>query len=90
MPDITISLTAAQAQRVQAAFARRFGNPAFGVPEYKQWLIAQTRDVVLAEEKRAAIDAAKSNYDAAVEAAESLRAAAVVAAQTNKTPFQPT
>ena len=70
MPDITISLTAAQAQRVQAAFASRTGNPSFGVPEYKAWLINQTKTVVLEEERDAIIREAKSLCDETVRTAK--------------------
>lgn len=51
MPDITISLTAQQAQRLQAAFATA-EEPAPGVPELKEWLIRQLRARVLQKERR--------------------------------------
>lgn len=53
MPDVTLSLTAAQALRVQAALATD-ENPTPGIPEAKQWLIRQLRARVRQHEDRVA------------------------------------
>lgn len=53
MPDVTISLTAAQATRAQAALATA-ENPTPGIPEAKAWLIRQLRARVRQHEDRAA------------------------------------
>lgn len=53
MPDVTISLTAAQAQRVQAALATP-ENPTPGIPVLKQWLVKHLRAHVLQYERRVA------------------------------------
>ena len=53
MPDITITLTAQQAQRVQNAFATN-EDPAPGIPVVKEFLIRQLRDRVLRKERATA------------------------------------
>ena len=53
MPDVTISLTAGQATRVQAALTTD-ESPTPGIPELKQWLIRQLRARVRQHEDRVA------------------------------------
>jgi hypothetical protein len=53
MPDVTISLTAGQATRVQAALATA-ENPAPNISDAKEWLIRQLRARVRQYEDRAA------------------------------------
>jgi hypothetical protein len=50
MPDVTLTLSAQQASRVQAAFATQ-ENPTPGVPEVKQWLVRQLRGKVIQYER---------------------------------------
>lgn len=50
MPDITINLTAQQAQRVQDAFAVS-ENPNPGIQDVKDWLIRQLRYRVIQHER---------------------------------------
>ena len=51
MPDVTLTLSAQQAQRVQAAFATA-DNPTPDVAEVKTWLVRQLRARVLQHERR--------------------------------------
>lgn len=51
MPQITIDLTAQQAQRVLAWFKAYSGNPDAGAAEYKAWLIQITRDKMFHHER---------------------------------------
>lgn len=53
MPDLTITLTAAQATRVQAALATA-ENPAPNIADAKAWLIRQLRARVRQHEDRVA------------------------------------
>ena len=52
MPDFTVTLTAAQAQRVATAFGRywNLGRPATAA-EVKQYLIRQMRGIVITQER---------------------------------------
>lgn len=52
MPDLTLTLTTAQAQRVAAAFGRYWslGRPAT-VPEVKVYLVRQLKGAVMQQER---------------------------------------
>jgi len=52
MPTLTIDFTAAQATRIQAAFMAAYAKDTFTMADYKQWVIARTKDLVHEEEKR--------------------------------------
>lgn len=53
MPDMTISFTAQQAQRMQEAFATS-ENPTPSMGDLKTWVIRQIRAQVLRKERAAA------------------------------------
>lgn len=54
MPTLTINFTAANANRISAAFKTALHVPTFDMDDYKQWIINQTKAVVTQEEMRAA------------------------------------
>lgn len=62
MPTLTITFTAAQATRIQSAFAKRLNKPAPDMADLKQWVIKQVKDVVLDEERDAAIRAVQQSH----------------------------
>lgn len=62
MPTLTITFTAAQATRIQTAFAKRLGKPAPDMADLKQWVVARIKDVVLDEERGAAIKAVQQSH----------------------------
>ncbi len=53
MPDVTITLTTQQAQRLAATFVTP-DNPTPTVADYKQWVIRQSRARVHQHERRVA------------------------------------
>jgi hypothetical protein len=57
MPTLTIDFTNAQANRIATAFKSVLGRDDFTMADYKAWVIEHTKDVVLQEEKRAAVAA---------------------------------
>ncbi len=57
MPTLTIDFTNAQATRISTAFKTVLGRETFTMADYKAWVIEHTKDVVLQEEKRAAVAA---------------------------------
>lgn len=63
MPDLTVSLTSAQAQRVAAAFAHlNDGNPATAA-QVQAWIKRKIREEVRAAEHNAARNAAVNTVD---------------------------
>lgn len=62
MPALTISFTADQALRIQSAFATRLNKPAPDMADLKRWVIARVKDVVLDEERNAAIRAVQQSH----------------------------
>lgn len=62
MPTLTINFTAQQAARIQSAFATRISKPAPDMNDLKQWVIARVKDVVLDEERDAAIRAVQQAH----------------------------
>lgn len=57
MPTLTIDFTAAQATRIATAFKAAYKVDTFTMADYKQWVIARTKDLVHEEEKRVAVAA---------------------------------
>lgn len=64
MPDITISLTAPQAVRLQSAFQKRFPEATVDLTFVTNVLKRHLRDIVLYEETTAAARAAQDAYNA--------------------------
>lgn len=62
MPSLTINFTAPQAARIQQAFARRAEKPDYDMDDLKQWVIKRVKDVVLDEERDAAIRAVQNSH----------------------------
>jgi len=56
MPDMTISFTAQQAQRIQDALATE-NNPTPGIPELKVWVIKEIKNMVVIHERSVAVEA---------------------------------
>jgi hypothetical protein len=65
MPDFTISLTSAQAQRVATAFSFLSGDGSNASSEQViAWIRQRVKEVVKAAEQNAAYSAAEANVDA--------------------------
>lgn len=62
MPTLTITFTAAQASRIQTAFAQRLGIPSPDMNDLKTWVIKRVKDVVLDEERDAAVRAVQQSH----------------------------
>lgn len=54
MKTLTIEFTAGQATRIATAFKAIMNRENFTMADYKQWVIAMTRDTVAAQEARVA------------------------------------
>lgn len=62
MPTLTITFTAAQADRIKVAFVERLNIPEPNMGDLKQWVVNQIRSVVLDEERAAAIRAVQQSH----------------------------
>lgn len=62
MPTLTITFTAQQAARIQTAFASRLGIPSPDMNDLKTWVVKRIKDVVLDEERDAAIRAVQQSH----------------------------
>lgn len=68
MPEFTISLTVAQAQRVASAYSfLNGGNPATAA-QVQSWIKEKIKDVVLSSERNAATKAAVDTIDTTLRA----------------------